>query len=385
MAGSQLDRNVSSPVRVHSETLVIRPEWRAALVVALVSLALVCVLVVRNLMAFDWNPSVFLALGADVNASRDYAIELLGNHLDLRSGLGHDGKFFFAQANDPFLTDPEVHAAVLDRPVYRSQRILFPLIGGGFGLLSPWGVVWGMLTLSVLTFGLGAFATSLVSQGMGGSAWWGLAFTLNLGVISELLVGGAGHLGLALVMASIAFLQRGRPGLSVAALSAAVLTREVLMIAVVGIALWLWRKSFRRLAMTHLAVPALAVLAWGLYVRSRIGWMTGVSEVEELGWPLVGFLEAARLWPYSLTNGAAGLAVFLLVILFIRRALRSDWLVGYAAAGFVPVVFLLTLQVWFGYFDITRAVSPVITAFLLMAFAARSPSTEHRALEERLG
>lgn len=350
--------------------------------VALVSLLFTGVMVARNLVVFDGNPSVFMAFGADTTASREYAVALLGDDLDFRSGLGHDGKFFFAQANDPFLLHPEVHAATLDRPVYRSQRVLFPLIAGGFGLLSPWGVVWGMLALSVVTFAIGTYATALVAQGMGGSAWWGLAFGLNIGVVSELLVGGAGHLGLALVMFAIAALQRGRVGWSVLALCGAVLTREVLLIAVAGIAVWLWNHRHRRLAVVHALVPGLVVLAWGAYVRARIGWMTGVSEVEEIGWPMVGLARAARLWPHSLLNGMVGLAVVVLLILFLRRALMSRWLVGYAAFGFVPVAFLLTLQVWFGYFDITRAVSPVITAFLLTAFAAGGPSREHLALGE---
>jgi hypothetical protein len=347
------------------------------LLVALVALLLASAFVVRNLADADWDPTVFVAFGTDDELNRQYATELLGPDIELRVGLGHDGRFFFAQANDPLLLDPETHAAVLDRPVYRSQRMLFPLVAGGAGLFAPWAVVWGMLAVGVGSLVAGTFATSLVAQGMGGSAWWGLAFGLNVGVISELTVGGGGHLGFALVMCSIAAIQRGHTGWSVAALTGAVLAREVLLISVAGIAVWLWQRSERKLALLHAFVPLGSVAAWAVYVRARIGWMTGISEVQEIGLPFVGFARAAARWPEYPMNMAVGIAIVVLLALFIRRALGSRWLVSYAAAGFVPLASLLTLQVWFSYYNITRAVVPVITAFLLVAFAARSAGVEN--------
>ena len=75
---------------------------------------------------------------------------------ETRPNLGHDGKFFFAQANDPLSLQPERHAAFLDGPLYRAQRMLFPLIAGGFGLFPPGVVVWSMLVTNLLAMGVGA-------------------------------------------------------------------------------------------------------------------------------------------------------------------------------------------------------------------------------------
>ena len=61
----------------------------------------------------------------------------------------------------------------------------------------------------------------------------------------------------------------------------------------------------------------------------------------------------------------------ILLALFVRRTFKQGWLVGWAALGFAPLALLLTRQVWLSYFDITRAVAPVITAYVLMAFASR--------------
>jgi hypothetical protein len=49
-------------------------------------------------------------------------------------------------------------------------------------------------------------------------------------------------------------------------------------------------------------------------------------------------------------------------------------LVGLAFVGFVPLALLLTEPVWRSYFDVTRAIAPVITAFILLAFAAKASS-----------
>ncbi|HUP15459.1 MAG TPA: hypothetical protein VM848_05345 [Acidimicrobiia bacterium] len=348
------------------------------LLVAIVVLLLVGAWLVRNLSATDWNPTMLVAVAAEEGPSLGYSRALLGDSVENRPGRGHDGRFFFVQANDPWLLEPHRHAAVLDRPVYRSQRMLYPTLASGFGLLEPWGAVWGLLAVSVVTISAGTYATALVARGMGASAWWGLAFGFNIGVVSELLVGGGGHLGFALVMFSIAAIQRGRLGWSVAALSGAVLAREVMLVATAGIVVWLWRQVGPKAALIHAVVPGAVVAAWAMYVRSRIGWMSGLAEVEEIGWPFVGFVQALEFWPNRPLSFAVGVAVLALLAVFTLRFIRSPGsLVGYAAIGFVPLAVLLTLQVWFNYFDITRAVSPVITAFLLMAFAA--PNRDHEA------
>lgn len=344
-----------------------------------IALSLTSVYVILTLANYDWNPSIFLAVGSDLPI-RDYVVDLLGSDIDMRGALGHDGQYFFAQANDPLLLDPEVHAALLDRPAYRSQRVLFPLLAGGFGLFPPGMVVWTMLALSVLTFGFGTYVTALVAEGMGGSPLWGLAFCLNLGVISELLIGGTGHLGLALVLAAVAALQRGWVGGSIAALTAAALTREVLLVAAAGIAVWLWQRSRPKLAALHLVVPTLAAVVWAAYVRFMVSDLPVLEQVEGLGLPFVGLFEAFPLWWSAPMNLAIGIVIILVLVLFARRLLTTQWLVGFAAAGFVPLSAFLSREVWFHYFDITRAVSPVIIAFLLVAFAAKGRSRESDAL-----
>jgi hypothetical protein len=347
----------------------------------MVALVLGGALVVRNLVATDWDPTIFTAFGVDAPDTLEYGERLLGE-VDARSDLGHDGKFFFVQSNDPWYLAPSEHAVYLDRPLYRAQRMLYPVLAGGLGLFSPATVVWAMVAVNVAGLAAGSYATALVSRGMGGSSWWGLAFGLNVGLLSELLVGGAGIVGAALVFAAVAALQREHRGWALALITGAVLSREVLLLAAAGVGWWLWRRGERMWAVLLVVLPGLAVAAWAVYLRFRLGWDAGVDEVQELGLPFVGFIRAFELWDGRPMSMVAGVAVLALLVLFTRRVLSGGWLVGWATFGFVPLTILFTRQVWFNYFDITRAVAPVITAFLLMAFAARS-SDDGTILEPR--
>ena len=40
--------------------------------------------------------------------------------------------------------------------------------------------------------GVGTWVVAMLAMRMGGSPWWGLAFALNLGFISEMNIDGAG-------------------------------------------------------------------------------------------------------------------------------------------------------------------------------------------------
>jgi Na+/H+ antiporter NhaD/arsenite permease-like protein len=58
----------------------------------------------------------------------------------------------------------------------------------------------------------------------------------------------------------------------------------------------------------------------------------------------------------------------LLLILYTRAVFRKRHLVGWAFLGIVLLATLLTEQVWHSYFDISRALAPLITSFVLLVF-----------------
>lgn len=340
------------------------PPVALGVVGAAVSLCLLLPILVAN----DWDPTLLVAFGEESHANLAYAESLLGE-VDARPSLGHDGRFFFAQAIDPWLNDPETLRSVLDLPAYRTQRMLYPMLAGFFGIASAPIVVWTLVALNIFSFGVGTWATALVARGMGASSAWGAAFVLNLGMISELLVSGGGVVALAAALVAVAALQRNRFGFAVVALAASVLSREVMLLSALGIALWLFRRGRRLDAAVAAAVPTAAVLAWAGYVRSRFGWEVGTEQVQGIGVPMKGVFEAVGVWRNEPIDLAVGLLVISILVVFSLRAIQRDWLVGWMALGFVPLSLLLSRAVWLNYFDISRGVAPVITAFILVSFA----------------
>ncbi|MGH8937662.1 MAG: hypothetical protein ACRDXD_15620, partial [Acidimicrobiia bacterium] len=220
------------------------------------------------LRAFNWDPSVFLHFGRDDPVGLRYARQHLGTVKET-AALGHDGKYFFVQAHDPFLLEGKLVAKYLDPPAYRAQRMLYPLLAAPALLGGEWALAWALIVVNLAAIGLGTWATSRLALRMGASPWWGLAFALNPGVLFEVFIDGSGALAWALGLVGLASLQEGRPRSARLALAAAALARETMLIVAVGAALWEWHR--RRPGWWRLVTaPMASVAVWGLYVRWRL-------------------------------------------------------------------------------------------------------------------
>lgn len=335
-------------------------------VVGLVGLAISAAFVVRVLAQVDGDPTIFTSFGEDSAQITQYAEERLGRGVWTRDGLGHDGKYFFVLANDPLLTAPDENALIIDRPRYRAQRMLYPAVASVFGALPPQAIVWTLVVVNVLAMGLGSWIVAALATDMGLSAWWGLSFALNIGFISEQNIDGAGVLAAAAVFGAILLTRRGVMSSAIALFALGALTREAMLLAAGGTAFWLWRRERKSDAISVALIPAAVVGLWWFYVRMRLGIGRDVAEVQEIGLPFVGLARAAETWLSDPVDLLAGLAIVLLLLLFVRRVLNSEEVVGWAFIGFVPLAFVFTRQVWANYFDITRAIAPAITAFVLL-------------------
>ena len=368
-------------VEPHNSNLVsqhAKDQW-GPVAVGLVALALASIFIVYELSRFDWEPTQFAAFGEEATEIRSYAEDRLDT-VKLRSQLGHDGRFFFVQANDPWVLDPNENAQVLDRPLYRSQRMLYPALAGGLGLFGPEAIIWAMLLLNLAAMGLGSWAVAWIAVSLGGPVWAGLAFVLNIGFISELDVGGAGILAGAAAFGALALVLNGRTWAGVVLLTMAALSREVMLVVAAGAAFYLWRRDEKRDAVAAALLPLAAVVVWAVYLRLRLSVDAGLSEVQEIGIPFLGIIQAIEWWIKSPVDLVMGIVILLILGLFTRRALLQDNIVGWALIGFVPLALLLTEQVWHSYFDITRGVAPLMTAFVLLVAVDKKNSPPRRTI-----
>jgi len=323
---------------------------------------------IRVLAAADFEISTFLAFGEDSTAITEHAEDLLGRQIEVRKSQGHDGKFFFLQALDPLYLNPNEHSVLLDRPVYRGQRMLYPLIAGLGGLMPVQAVPWSMVLLNILALGWGGLGTARLAVRYGASPWWGLAFPLNLGMLGEFVISGGGVVAFAAAIWGVLALEEDRPGLAAAWLTASVLAREAMLLFVAGVAFEHWRRT-RRKPIRLVIAPLGAALAWAAYLRLRLGGGSGVDEVQEIGVPFMGIVGAVPFWLDRRFDLLVGLLIIGLLLVFGLRVLRSDSYLGWGSAGFIVLAVVLTRQVWTASFDITRAVAPVLTAFIIVTFA----------------
>jgi hypothetical protein len=324
-------------------------------------------IVTIQMIALDTDASLYLSFGEESEATLAYGEERLGD-VYLKPNLGHDGRLFFIAAHDPFLLEPDTHRELFERPVYRAQRGLFPVLASPAGIVGEWPLAWWMLTINLLAIGAGTWATARIAEHMGLSPWLGLVFAANPGVWAELNAGGSGAVAWALASAGILAYLNSRLGWTASLLAAASLSREAMLLVTAGLAAHLWREN-RQGAVRLIAIPTAAVVTWGFYVRIRLGADLWETESRELAAPFVGLYDAAGEW-IDRADPLRSLVAFLYVVLAVRvlwLARKTGHVIGWAIGGFALLMPFLSGVVWFDIWDISRALLPLVTALVLLA------------------
>jgi hypothetical protein len=328
--------------------------WEQIVRWSLVGAGLMTLLVLFQVASSSANPLDFVQPGAQGPSAA--VVQADFPDTPLPNGLGLDGQQYYAVARDPLhLTQT---ATALDRPHYRLQRILFPLLawslhpsGGGTGLVAAFVVV------GIVALVLGGVATGALSTALGGPAWPAVAFALLPGAYWSLRVTVADSLALALALAALALSARGRHRGAVLVAVAAVLTKESTLVVLGGWAVAaalaplavaparrasapstptrasvstrlsgrsvvgaLWD---RRQALSLAAIPAAVAIGW--WAVLRIAVPSADERVDELGFPGVGIIHAAtRLWWHhrewwGMASTLGALAVAVVALLVARR------------------------------------------------------------------
>lgn len=340
---------------------------RNALRLAVAATICTVAVVVVQMQALDTDASLYLSFGEESTETLEYGRGRLGD-VYVKPNLGHDGRLFYIAAHDPFLSDRSLYDDLFERPVYRAQRVLFPVLIAPVLLIGEWAAVWWMLALNIGAIGIGTYLTARLAVSLGLSHWFGLGFVLNPGVWAELNAGGSGAIAWAFAVgALVAYRNEAFPA-AAGLLTLAALGREAMVLVALGLAAATWRTD-RRVATLLAAVPILAVGVWAIYVRIRLGEPLWASQSREFDLPFVGLFEAADEWlaRSDTVRIAAGAAYAIILVRAAALIRRIPHPIGWAVAGFVAIAPFLSAAVWFDFWDISRAVLPVITGFVLLA------------------
>ncbi len=219
--------------------------------------------------------------------------------------IGYDGQFFYDLARSPLHPPTQ-----LDKPAYRTARILYPLVVrtlsfGQDDLIAPLLLLVNFLAIVVTTYLL---AATLTRWGLGPG--WAIGYVLWPGTVCAYLYDLSEPLCFLLVVAAV-WLHSRLPGAVWrigGLLLLASLTKELGLLFAGGWLLYYaagreWAKVARLLT-----IWALPFAAWQLFLIGRFG-KDGLSAGQPFSWfPLGGYFGAASYQPPLIERVAVPLA-----------------------------------------------------------------------------
>jgi hypothetical protein len=186
---------------------------------------------------------------------------------------------------------------------FRLQRVGYPalaaLLAGGQRSAIP----FALLAVNVLVLLAVAAAFAIYARRQGWSTMWALAFALMPGMLLATARDLSDPLAIAGLLSGLLLWRGGRRWPAALALTVAVLTREVMMLAVVGVAAEACVRGYRARAgggawratavqvWPVIVIPTAVFAAWLAYVMARYGGPIGGAG---LGLPLVNLVQELR-------------------------------------------------------------------------------------------
>jgi hypothetical protein len=216
------------------------------------------------------------------------------------SPVGFDGQFFYLQALDPLLLHHSTIAAF--RAVndgYRLQRVGYPALAFVLAAGQRSAIPFGLLAVNVIVLLALSAGFALYARRRGWPTILAVPLALTPGLLLPTLRDLSDPLATATMFAGVLLWRSGRRWSAAAALTIAVLTREVMMVVVVAMAAEAWRSrrlagEWRRIALSAwpvVVVPTACFLAWQVYIASRYGGPVGSASMHP---PLVNLFDELR-------------------------------------------------------------------------------------------
>ena len=263
--------------------------WRVLLLLFVVGTGL-AVLVQWQFALQEGGWTSLLHVGEE-STSRAFIEQDLGE-VHIWDEQGHDGKFSYVIARDPFgrqgLSD------LVDLPAYRYRRYLYSVLGGAFGLATPHVTLAGLVAWAAIGVGLATAATADIARHLNARRWSFVGASLNAGIWSSAVLLTSDALAFGLGLVGVAACLRRRFGLAVLTLIGAGLTKEVYLVVALGMAAHLWQQGQRKQSVQVAVVPATIVFLWNLALSLRFG--AAASTNGAIGAPFLGLFDAATRW-----------------------------------------------------------------------------------------
>lgn len=250
------------------------------------------------------------------------------------SPQGYDGQFFYAQARDPLLLhDATVRLLRHAGAGFRMERVAYPALAFLVAFGQPGAIPFALLAINVVVLLALAGGFAIYARRRGWSALWAVPIAVMPGMLLPALRDLSDPLATATMLAGLLLWRNGRRWPAALALGVAVLTREMMMLAVLavaaeaGVRAWrardipgAWRTTLAR-AWPVIVIPSAVFAGWQSYVAVRYGGLVGGAGLEL---PLVNLIQEVRgsFHGYRLT-AIWDLVYVLLILAAVLAALMS--------------------------------------------------------------
>ncbi len=249
------------------------------------------------------------------------------------STFGFDGQFFYLQALDPLLRhDSTIDALRAAHSGYRLQRVGYPALAFALAAGRRSAIPFALLAVNVLVLLALAAGFAAYARRRGWSTLWAVPLALMPGLLLPTLRDLSDPLATASMFAGLLLWRSGRRWPAAFALTVAVLTREVMVLAVAGVAVEVavraWRARSARAwrpivssAWPVVAVPTACFCVWQAYIMIRYGGPTGSAGLHL---PLVNLVDELRNALRSPDKILAGWDVLYVALILAACAVAFD-------------------------------------------------------------
>lgn len=286
-----------------------------------------------------------------------------------RDSAGYDGQFYYRLALDPFSATAKRYGIRLDEPPYRQQRIVYPLLVWLLSAGRPGLALWMMILVNIAGLGAIGWIGGAIARSLGRHALWGLLLAAHPGFVLTLARDLPEIVEVALLLAGVLALFRGRPILASLALTLGVLAKETALLLPVALLIAfvldvLRRRSRRPLAWLPGALPLAVYGVCQAFLALRWGVAPVVRGGGNIGSPLAGLVPFVRdvfgtrspvtdLWGIELCF----LAIFAAGVFWTLRTTRTPPAMRIAWGLYGLLALVLTRMVWCEDWAFLRAIS----------------------------
>ncbi|MGK2947228.1 MAG: hypothetical protein ACSLFP_01520 [Acidimicrobiales bacterium] len=278
-----------------------RDSRAAVLGAALAALLIATTFVGMRLALHDGDPTRWVRVGERVPDATALPPDFFRER-----GLGYDGQYYYRLARAPWSTDHLVDGLQFGRPVYRHQRIGYPIVAwalsaGGRQSLVP----WTLAAANILAAAVAAGAAAVLLLRRGAARWHAVVMGLLPATVIALSFDLSEATEAALLLTSLAMIDRRRWPAAALLMCWAASTRETaLLLPLALLATIVLRhvplaRRWRVAAENHVPiwVPLAPFVTYGLVnLALARAWSTGATgtgrTLEHAARPFVGFLDA---------------------------------------------------------------------------------------------